>query len=132
MLVFTPGPDGDRCPDCCNIAALCGLIRFTCFENEEAQEKCILSCFAAAITCFSVSQPLLLPLFTVLSNTDDSRQRGFIFLFALILRLLPPCWFCPCVIFPSCYESLFDSRAAVRPSHPFLLRGKEQQLMSNK
>lgn len=36
---------------------------------------------------------LLLPPFTVSSNTEDSTQRGFIFLFALILRLLPPCLF---------------------------------------
>lgn len=28
-------------------------------------------------------------------------------------------------VFPSCYDSLFDSAAAVRLAHPFLLRGKE-------
>lgn len=112
--MFTPDPDGDCWADCCNIASLCGLIRFyfhadTLWRAPLPRRRTAVGFNLLVVKTkkpkknvfclFFLVQSLVflfLPPFTVLSNTDcwqDSRQRGFIFLFALILRLLPPCLF---------------------------------------
>lgn len=75
--------------------------------------------FFGTITCFSVVA-------AVHGLVKHRRQQTARLYFPVSFNseIAAPLFVFLCV-FPSCYNSLFDSAAAVRLAHPFLLRGKE-------